>query len=189
MRVDGVRHCGHLDPATQLDPARRPDAGGGVSRWWAQAPRGSLPVRRGPTLDRPPSNFYVRYITVDGHMTTVVNDSNAEPVLPSNNDVGRDPITVGSVDKSAVHWRVVRYGARSAGHRRLRPFRHSANSPGRAAMQRIVRGALRLPKSDSTICRLDFRLHRLLTTVCGCLGTGNNSSGPAGAGGIQPASA
>ncbi|MGA8546991.1 MAG: HAMP domain-containing sensor histidine kinase [Mycobacterium sp.] len=78
-----------------------------ASRGWAQAPRGSLPVRRGPTLDRPPSNFYVRYITVDGHMTTVVNDSNAEPVLPSNNDVGRDPITVGSVDKSAVHWRVV----------------------------------------------------------------------------------
>jgi two-component system OmpR family sensor kinase len=78
-----------------------------ASRGWAQAPRGSLPVRRGPTLDRPPSNFYVRYITVDGHMTTVVNDSNAEPVLPSNNDVGPEPITVGSVDKSGIQWRVV----------------------------------------------------------------------------------
>jgi two-component system, OmpR family, sensor kinase len=78
-----------------------------ASRSWAQAPRGSLPVRRGPTLDRPPSNFYVRYITVDGHMTTVVNDSKAEPVLPSNNDVGPVPITVGSVDGAGVQWRVV----------------------------------------------------------------------------------
>jgi two-component system OmpR family sensor kinase len=78
-----------------------------ASRSWAQAPRGSLPVRRGPTLDRPPSNFYVRYITVDGHMTTVVNDSNAEPVLPSSNDVGPVPITVGSVDGAGVQWRVV----------------------------------------------------------------------------------
>jgi len=78
-----------------------------ASRGWAQAPKGSLPVRRGPTLDRPPSNFYVRYITVDGRTTTVVNDSNAEPVLPISNDVGREPITVGSVDKSSVQWRVV----------------------------------------------------------------------------------
>jgi two-component system, OmpR family, sensor kinase len=78
-----------------------------ASRGWAQAPRGSLPVRRGPTLDRPPSDFYVRYVTVDGHTTTVVNDSNAEPVLPANNDVGPQPKTVGSVDKSGVQWRVV----------------------------------------------------------------------------------
>ncbi|HEY9304341.1 MAG TPA: two-component sensor histidine kinase, partial [Mycobacterium sp.] len=35
-----------------------------ASRGWAQAPRGSLPVRRGPTLDRPPSDFFVRYVTV-----------------------------------------------------------------------------------------------------------------------------
>ncbi|HEY9305486.1 MAG TPA: HAMP domain-containing sensor histidine kinase, partial [Mycobacterium sp.] len=39
--------------------------------------------------------------------TTVVNDSNAEPALPSNNDVGPQPTTVGSVDKSDVQWRVV----------------------------------------------------------------------------------
>ncbi len=78
-----------------------------ASRGWAQAPRGSLPVRRGPTLDRPPSDFFVRYVTVDGHTTTVVNDSNAEPALPSNNDVGPQPTTVGSVDKSGVQWRVV----------------------------------------------------------------------------------
>ncbi len=78
-----------------------------ASRGWAQAPRESLPVRKGPTLDRPPSNFFVRYITVDGRTTTVVNDSNAEPVLPSNNDVGPEPTTVGSVDNSGVQWRVV----------------------------------------------------------------------------------
>jgi len=78
-----------------------------ASRGWATAPRGSLPVRRGPTLDRPPSDFYVRYVTVDGRTTTVVNDSNAEPVLPDNNDVGPQPTTVGSVDNSGVQWRVV----------------------------------------------------------------------------------
>jgi two-component system, OmpR family, sensor kinase len=80
---------------------------GEASRGWAQAPRGSLPVRRGPTLDRPPSDFFVRYVTLDGRTTTVVNDSNAEPVLPRNNDVGPQPTTVGSVDKSNVKWRVV----------------------------------------------------------------------------------
>jgi two-component system OmpR family sensor kinase len=77
-----------------------------ASRGWAQAPRALLPVRRGPTLDRPPSNFYVRYITVDGHTTTVVNDSNAEPALQGNGDVGPEPITVGSV-KGGVPWRVM----------------------------------------------------------------------------------
>jgi two-component system, OmpR family, sensor kinase len=78
-----------------------------ASRGWAQAPRGTLPVRRGPTLDRPPSNFYVRYISGDGRTKTVVNDSNAEPVLPDNNDVGPNPTTVRSVDHSGVQWRVV----------------------------------------------------------------------------------
>ncbi|MBV8178131.1 MAG: HAMP domain-containing histidine kinase [Mycobacterium sp.] len=78
-----------------------------ASRGWALGPRAMLPVRRGPTPDRPPSTFFVRYITVDGHTTTVVNDSNAEPVLPNNNDVGPDPTTVGSIDNSGVQWRVV----------------------------------------------------------------------------------
>lgn len=78
-----------------------------ASRGWAQAPRALLPVRRGPTFERPPSNFYVRYISADGRTKTVVNDSNAEPVLPRNYDVGPEPVTVGSVDKSGVQWRVV----------------------------------------------------------------------------------
>jgi two-component system, OmpR family, sensor kinase len=78
-----------------------------ASRGWAQAPKGTVPVRRGPTLDRPPSNFYVRIISPDGHTRTVVNDSNAEPALPQNNDVGHDPTTLRSVDNSGVQWRVV----------------------------------------------------------------------------------
>jgi two-component system OmpR family sensor kinase len=78
-----------------------------ASRGWAQAPRALLPVRRGPTLDHPPSNFYVRYVTVDGHTTTVVNDSNAEPALQGNGDVGPEPVTVGSVARGGVPWRVM----------------------------------------------------------------------------------
>jgi two-component system, OmpR family, sensor kinase len=78
-----------------------------ASRGWAQAPRALLPVRRGPTLDHPPSNFYVRYVTADGHTTTVVNDSNAEPALQGNGDVGPEPITVGSTATGGVPWRVM----------------------------------------------------------------------------------
>jgi two-component system OmpR family sensor kinase len=43
----------------------------------------------------------------DGHTWTVVNDSNAQPALPDNNDVGPKPTTVGSVDNSGVQWRAV----------------------------------------------------------------------------------
>lgn len=78
-----------------------------ASRSWAQSPRGMSPVRQSPNVDRPPSNFYVRSIAPDGRTWTVVNDRNAEPALPDNNDVGSDPTTVGSVDKSDVHWRAV----------------------------------------------------------------------------------
>jgi two-component system, OmpR family, sensor kinase len=78
-----------------------------ASRGWAQAPRGTLQVPHGANLDRPPSNFYVRSISSDGRGRTVINDRNAEPVLPANNDVGPVPTTVGSVDNSGVQWRVV----------------------------------------------------------------------------------
>jgi two-component system OmpR family sensor kinase len=78
-----------------------------ASRGWAQAPRGALKVPHGANLDRPPSNFYVRSISSDGRGRTVINDRNAEPVLPANNDVGPVPTTVGSVDHSGVQWRVV----------------------------------------------------------------------------------
>src|SRR5437588_3220230 len=78
-----------------------------ASRGWAQAPRGISPVRQSPNVDRPPSNFYVRSIAPDGRTWTVVNDRNAEPAVPDNNDVGPNPTTVGSVDKSDVQWRAV----------------------------------------------------------------------------------
>src|SRR3984957_395063 len=77
----------------------------GASRGWAQAPLGTSPVRRGPTLEGPPSHFYLRAISPDGRTWTVVNDSNAQPALPENNDVGPKPTTVGSVDNSGVQWR------------------------------------------------------------------------------------
>ena len=79
----------------------------GTRRGWAQAPLGTSPVRRGPTLEGPPSHFYLRAISPDGRTWTVVNDSNAQPALPENNDVGPKPTTVGSVDNSGVHWRAV----------------------------------------------------------------------------------
>ncbi|GBE67670.1 two-component sensor histidine kinase [Mycobacterium sp. MFM001] len=79
-----------------------------ASRGWAQAPRrmSSYPNER-PNADRPPTNFYVRSIGRDGRTWTVVNDRNAEPALPENNDVGPEPTTVGSVDSSGVQWRAV----------------------------------------------------------------------------------
>jgi two-component system, OmpR family, sensor kinase len=79
----------------------------GSRRSWAQAPAATSPVRRGPTLEGPPSNFYLRAISPDGRTWTVVNDSNAQPALPENNDVGAKPTTVGSVDNSGVQWRAV----------------------------------------------------------------------------------
>ncbi|MGH3634286.1 sensor histidine kinase [Mycobacterium sp.] len=79
-----------------------------ASHGWAQAPRRmtALPPE-GPNADRPPSNFYVRSIGQDGRTWTVVNDRNAEPALPEDNDVGREPVTVGSVDRSGVRWRAM----------------------------------------------------------------------------------
>jgi two-component system OmpR family sensor kinase len=79
----------------------------GSRRGWAQAPLGTSPVRRGPTLEGPPSHFYLRAISPDGRTWTVINDSNAQPALPENNDVGPKPTTVGSVDNSGVQWRAV----------------------------------------------------------------------------------
>src|SRR6202012_6260306 len=78
-----------------------------ASPGWAEAPKGALKVPDGANLDRPPSNFYVRSVTSDGKGRIVINDRRAEPILPANNDVGPEPTTVGSVDKSGVQWRVV----------------------------------------------------------------------------------
>ncbi|HZA10555.1 HAMP domain-containing sensor histidine kinase [Mycobacterium sp.] len=79
-----------------------------ASRGWAQAPRRMPPPPiEGPNPFRPPSNFYVRGIGPDGHVWMAVNDRDAEPALPPDNDVGPIPITVGSVDGSKVDWRAV----------------------------------------------------------------------------------
>jgi two-component system, OmpR family, sensor kinase len=89
-----------------------------ASRGWAQAPR-RMPVPppriEGPNPFRPPSNFFVRGVGPDGHVWMAINDRDAEPALPSDNDVGPVPVTVGSLDGSKVLWRAVSVrGARGA---------------------------------------------------------------------------
>ncbi|WP_179474777.1 sensor histidine kinase [Mycolicibacterium vinylchloridicum] len=78
-----------------------------ASRGWAQAPRRMPPPDEGPNPARPPSNFYVRGVDADGHVWMAVNDRDAEPALPDDNDVGSSPVTVGSLDHSHVQWRAV----------------------------------------------------------------------------------
>ncbi|MBB3601742.1 two-component system OmpR family sensor kinase [Mycolicibacterium sp. BK556] len=78
-----------------------------ASRGWAQAPRRMPPPDEGPNPARPPSNFYVRGVDADGHIWMAVNDREAEPALPDDNDVGSSPVTVGSLDHSNVQWRAV----------------------------------------------------------------------------------
>jgi len=79
-----------------------------ASRGWAQVPR-RLPTTPidGPNPARPPSDFYVRGIDPDGHIWMAVNDRVAEPALPADNDVGPEPVTVGSVDDGDVEWRAM----------------------------------------------------------------------------------
>jgi two-component system OmpR family sensor kinase len=78
-----------------------------ASRSWAQAPRRPSPPIEGPNPARPPSNFYVRGIDPDGRIWMAVNDRDAEPALPDDNDVGPVPVTVGSIDHSNVEWRAM----------------------------------------------------------------------------------
>jgi two-component system OmpR family sensor kinase len=79
-----------------------------ASRGWAQAPRRTpaAPIE-GPNPARPPSDFYVRAIDPDGGTWTAVNDREAEPALPEDNDVGPVPVTVDSVNHSGVQWRAM----------------------------------------------------------------------------------
>jgi two-component system OmpR family sensor kinase len=79
-----------------------------ASRSWAQAPRRqSAPPYEGPDPGRPPSKFYVRGIGSDGTTFTAINDRNAEPALPADNDVGPNPVTLPSVNGSDILWRAV----------------------------------------------------------------------------------
>jgi|ERR1700677_163201 two-component system, OmpR family, sensor kinase len=79
-----------------------------ASRSWAQAPRRqSAPPYEGPDPGRPPSKFYVRGIGTDGTPFTAINDRNAEPALPPDNNVGPNPTTLASVNGSDIQWRAV----------------------------------------------------------------------------------
>jgi two-component system OmpR family sensor kinase len=79
-----------------------------ASHSWAQAPRRqSAPPYEGPDPGRPPSKFYVRGVGNDGALFTAINDRNAEPALPPNNDVGPNPTTLHSVSGSDILWRAV----------------------------------------------------------------------------------
>src|SRR3954465_457979 len=79
-----------------------------ASRSWAQAPRRMpTPPLEGPNPARPPSDIYVRGVDADGRIWMAVNDRAAEPELPANNDVGPEPVTVGSIDNSHVQWRAM----------------------------------------------------------------------------------
>ncbi|MGO8848359.1 sensor histidine kinase [Mycobacterium sp.] len=79
-----------------------------ASRGWAQAPRRqSPPPYDSPDPGRPPSKFYVRGVGTDGKPFTAINDRNAEPALPPDNDVGPNPTTLPSVNGSDIQWRAV----------------------------------------------------------------------------------
>ncbi|BBX13386.1 two-component sensor histidine kinase [Mycobacterium novum] len=82
---------------------------------WALEQRGRSPVKadEDPNPGRPPTSFYVRDVDPDGSVWTVVNDQNAEPLLPPDNDVGSVPVTIGSVDGSGVQWRALSVHAES----------------------------------------------------------------------------
>ncbi|BBY24370.1 two-component sensor histidine kinase [Mycobacterium stomatepiae] len=80
-----------------------------ASRGWALAPRRQLTETsfEGPDPGRPPSKYYVRGVGTDGKPFTAINDRNAEPALPPNNDVGPNPTTLPSVNGSDIQWRAV----------------------------------------------------------------------------------
>ncbi|MEO3758239.1 HAMP domain-containing sensor histidine kinase [Mycobacterium sp. B14F4] len=79
-----------------------------ASRSWAQAPRltPAAPAE-GPNPARPPSNFYVRGVDPGGRIWMAVNDGDAEPALPPDNDVGPVPVTIASIGNPDVQWRAM----------------------------------------------------------------------------------
>lgn len=86
-----------------------------ASRSWAQAPWKHAPNAEGFDPARPPSKFYVRGISPDGHTVTAINDRNAEPALPADNDVGPNPVTLPSVHGADIEWRAVTVRAAQGG--------------------------------------------------------------------------
>ena len=84
-----------------------------ASNSWAQEPRQEIPANQGPNPTRPPSNFYVQGVDTRGDVWMAINDRKAQPALPDSNDVGRVPVTIGSIGASPVRWRAV--SVRSSG--------------------------------------------------------------------------
>ncbi len=78
-----------------------------ASGGWARAPMMTAVPVPDPSPAYPPSSFYVRGTDADGSVRLAVKNGAADPVLPANNDVGPDPVTVGSEDNSEVKWRAV----------------------------------------------------------------------------------
>lgn len=79
-----------------------------ASRTWAQEP-----WRRDPSFEygfgpaRPPSKYYVLRVENDNRILTAINDRDAAPALPPGNDVGRNPVTLPSINGSDIRWRAV----------------------------------------------------------------------------------
>ncbi|HNF07376.1 MAG TPA: HAMP domain-containing sensor histidine kinase [Mycobacterium sp.] len=106
--------CGLLASGVAVTSALRHDLVNRVdqtlidaSNSWAQAPRRMPPPDEGPNPARPPSNFYVRGIDTAGNLWMAVNDRDAEPALPEDNNVGPTPVTIGSLNGSPIQWRAV----------------------------------------------------------------------------------
>ncbi|MGA9376699.1 MAG: sensor histidine kinase [Mycobacterium sp.] len=78
-----------------------------ASGGWARAPMMTSTPVPDPSPAYPPSNFYVRGTDSGGSVRLAVKNGSAGPVLPANNDVGPNPVTVGSDDSSEVQWRAV----------------------------------------------------------------------------------
>lgn len=106
--------CGLLASGVAVTSALRHDLVNRVdqtlidaSNSWAQAPRRMPPPDEGPNPARPPSNFYVRGVDTMGNLWMAVNDRDAEPALPEDNNVGPTPVTIGSLNGSHIQWRAV----------------------------------------------------------------------------------
>ncbi|MBF6134114.1 HAMP domain-containing histidine kinase [Nocardia otitidiscaviarum] len=80
---------------------------------WARpgAPRPDTPPPVRPDRNSPPQLFYVRVYDPLGNLLLHGDSGSYEPDVPA--DMGRGPITVGSVGDAAVTWRVLRWSGPS----------------------------------------------------------------------------
>ncbi len=107
MRAARLRCRGDLDHAAHGDQPHRSDAAGRFGQLGAGTAPTALDAPGGPNPARPPSNFYVRGVDQDGRTWIAINDREAEPALPDDNNVGPLPVTVKSVGDSDVQWRAM----------------------------------------------------------------------------------